>query len=220
MNKIKGLMAKDFLNLKSYTKTLLFMIVLFLVVGLTNNNLLTFVPVVLPLCFGMVGMSSFSYDNIAKSDKFVLTFPINRKDMVKSRYLYILALTVIGAIIGAILCIIMQSIKEKALVNIGDIFSISLGAFCGMMMLQTFEIPIMYKFGAEKGRIIQMIAIVLIMILISSGTALIIKISPFSLDDFLSMLQKYGLAVITLAVSIFYIISYKVSLKIYSKKEI
>ena len=89
-----------------------------------------------------------------------------------------------------------------------------------MMILQMFQIPIIYKFGAEKGRLIQMIGIVIIMIIGSSITVFFIKVSPFSLDEFLIMLEQYGLAIIGVVVVLLYLLSYKISLKIYNKKEI
>ena len=220
MNSIKGLIIKDFFNLKSYVKTIIVIMVFYIIMGFINNNLVTFVSIILPLCFGMIGISSFNYDNIAKSDKYILTFPITKRDVVKSRYLHILCLTIVGTILGFILCIIFQSIKEKMLANIIDMILISIGALCGMTLIQAFEIPIIYKYGAEKGRIIQMIVIALLMVGISSITAVIIKISPFSLDDFIYMLKTYGFLIIIAITTIFYIISYKISLKIYSKKEI
>ena len=220
MNVIKGLIIKDFFNLKSYIKILICIDIIYLVSSFLNDDLVTFVPVVFPLCFGMIGMSSFSYDSIAKSDEYILTFPTTKKDMVKARYLYILFLTIIGTIFGFMLCTIIQGIKEQTLANIGDILSISIGAFCGMTMLQIFEIPIMYKFGAEKGRIIQMISIILLMLAISGITTFTMKVLSIPLESFLNMLQKYGLVIITIIMLLIYMISYKISLNIYNKKEI
>ena len=111
-------------------------------------------------------------------------------------------------------------IKTKEGVNMENIISTSIGALFGMMILQMFQIPIIYKFGAEKGRLIQMIGIVIIMIIGSSITVFFIKVSPFSLDEFLIMLEQYGLAIIGVVVVLLYLLSYKISLKIYNKKEI
>ncbi len=109
---------------------------------------------------------------------------LNKKDIVKAKYIYIILFTLIGAIIGITLSIILQMIKTKEGVNMENIISTSIGALFGMMILQMFQIPIIYKFGAEKGRLIQMIGIVIIMIIGSSITVFFIKVSPFSLDEF------------------------------------
>ena len=219
MHIIKGLMLKDFLNLKTYVKTLVAISILYIVVSFINNDLTSFIPVIFPLLFGMMGISSFNYDNLSKSDAYISTFPVSKKDMVKARYLYILLITILGAIFGFVLCAILQLIKEGTISNMEEIASTSLGAFCGMIILQVFQIPIMYKFGAEKGRIIQMLAIVLIMVSVSGIISFAIKISPFSLESFLNMLVQYGLFIIAVGVLIVYLISYNVSIRIFNKKE-
>ena len=202
MNIIKGLIIKDLSNIKSYKMTILFLLIIFSMTSFMNDTITTFMPVFITLCFGMMATSSFNYDNLANSD------------------IYIILFTLIGAIIGITLSIILQMIKTKEGVNMENIISTSIGALFGMMILQMFQIPIIYKFGAEKGRLIQMIGIVIIMIIGSSITVFFIKVSPFSLDEFLIMLEQYGLAIIGVVVVLLYLLSYKISLKIYNKKEI
>lgn len=220
MNVIKGLILKDLMNIKSYKSTILFFIVIFAITSFANDTITTFIPVCITLCFGMMATASFSYDNLANSDRYLLTLPLTRKDMVKARYFYVIFMIVVGAIVGNILAIIFQLIKMGNLENILDCLLASLGSIFGIMVLQMFQMPIMYKFGAEKGRLIQMIAIVLLMIGISSVTAFLIKISPFSLDDFENMLKQYGLAVIGMVVVVLYFVSYRISVGIFSRKEI
>lgn len=220
MNKIKGLIIKDLRNIKSYKSTILFFIVIFAITGFFNDTAVSFIPVSITMCFGMMAMASFSYDNLANSDRYILTFPLTRKDMVKARYLYTILMTIAGAVVGNILAIGFQFVKVGNFDEILNCLLSSLGSVFGIMILQMFQMPIMYKFGAEKGRLIQMIAIILVMLGISSVTAFLIKISPFSLEDFGNMLKQYGLAVIGMIVVILYFASYKISVGIFEKREI
>lgn len=220
MNIIKGLIIKDFMNIKSYKSTMIYLVIMFLVVSILNNEVSTFLPLMITLIFGMIGISSFSYDNFSKSDKYILSFPVSKKDMVKARYIYILLMTAVGAIIGPIIATLVQGLKTNNLEGIREIVMTTAGALLGMIVLQIVQIPIMYKFGAEKGRIIQMITIIVVMGIISVITAFLIKISPYTLDEVLLMLERYGFIIITIIVFILYYISYKISCKIYAKKEI
>ena len=222
MNIIKGLILKDFQTIKSYKFTILFMMILLVIGGFLNYDIITFIPITMPLCFGMLGISSFSYDNLAKADKYLLTFPINKKDMVKARYIYILLFTLFGSLFGFICTILVQ------LVNVGNIdteillndLSITFGALCGIIFLQIFQIPIMYKFGAEKGRIIQLIMIIFLMLGVSLITTTLMKIFNISLDTFIIMLKNYLIAILGISVIILYILSFVISCKIYERKEI
>jgi len=223
MSFIKGLIVKDFQTIKSYKGAALFMIVIFIGSSFLNDGMTTVLPVFMPLCFGMLAISSFSYDNLAKADKYILTFPINKKDMVKARYIYILLITLAGSLLGFILTILIQSIKLGNIIDtevIGNNLAIIIGSLSGIMFLQVFQIPIMYKFGAEKGRIIQMIMIVALMLGISVITTVLMKFFEISLDTLIIMLKDYLITIIGIAVVLLYIFSYIISCKIYEKKEI
>ena len=89
-----------------------------------------------------------------------------------------------------------------------------------MILLQVFQIPIMYKFGAEKGKIIQMIMILAVMLGISGITVGLMKISNVSLEQLEIFLKNYGILLIGIVSVILYFISYQVSFAIYRKKEV
>ena len=36
---------------------------------------------------GMISLSTFSYDEMSKSNKYILTLPTNRKEIIKSKYI-------------------------------------------------------------------------------------------------------------------------------------
>ena len=88
MKEIIGLIIKDCMTLKSYMKTIIFMIILFSVCMYINGDITSFMPVYIPLFFGILAMSSFSYDNLSKSDKYLLTFPVSKKDVVNDKFVY------------------------------------------------------------------------------------------------------------------------------------
>ncbi len=223
MNAIKGLIVKDFQTIKSYKSTVIYMIVIFVVFAFLNNDLMSSLAIFMPLCFEMLGISSFSYDNLAKADKYVLTFPLNKKDIVKARYIYILIVTLLGAFLGFVLTLITQGIKTSNIVDkdfLGNTLAIIFGSLTAMILLQSFQIPIMYKFGAEKGRIIQMIMIVALMIGISLIVTILMTVFNVSLDSFIIMLKDYLIAILSIFVIMIYILSFVISCKIYERKEI
>ena len=198
------------------------MIVLFTIGGFLNDDIITFIPVTMPLCFEMLAMSGFSFDNLSNSDTYIRTLPVNKKDIVKARYIYILLFTLFGSLFGLICTILVQLLKTKNIgteILISDL-SITSGAFVGIMFVQIFQIPIMYKFGAEKGRIIQLVMIIVLMLGISLATTAIMKIWGISLDNLAVMLKDYLIAVLGIMVILLYILSFVISRRIYERKEI
>ena len=220
MNIFKGLITKELVFLKSYKKNLILFVILAAMSCFLNDSITSFMPVYIPLILGMIATNSFVYDSQANSERYLLSFPLNKKDIIRTKYIYILSFTVLGSILGIVFAIILQSIKDISLLNIDDIVSTGAGALFGMMILQMFQIPILIKFGYEKGKFIQMIAIVLIMMVASILLVTPIKITSLSLNEVLDMLKQYGLYIIAIVTVLFYLLSYKISYNLYKKKEL
>lgn len=218
MNIIKGLVIKDLMNIKSYKATMIYLIIIFAIISFTNNETANMFPMMITIIFGMIGISSFSYDNVSKADKYILSFA-TKKEIVKARYIYILLLSIIGAIIGVVLSIVLQLLKVGNILELEGILLTILTAVLTITVLQSVQIPIMYKFGAEKGRIVQMLFSVAIIAVASGAIVFFIKIlPPYSLDD-VKIIMQYGYVIGIIVISLLYFISYKISYKIYLKKE-
>ena len=220
MNIFKGLITKELVFLKSYKKNLILFVILAAMLCFLNDSITSFMPVYIPLILEMIATNSFVYDSQANSERYLLSFPLNKKDIIRTKYIYILSFTVLGSILGIVFAMALQSIKDISLLNIDDIVSTGAGALFGMMILQMFQIPILIKFGYEKGKFIQMIAIVLIMMAASILSVTAMKITSLSLNEVLDMLKQYGLYIIAIVTVLFYLLSYKISYNIYKKKEI
>lgn len=222
MNIIKGLIIKDLMNIKSYKTTILILIVVFSITCFMDNDtsaiLKTTFPMVITIIFAMIGISSFSYDNISKADKYILSFA-TKKEIVKARYIYILLLSIIGAIVGVMLSIILQLLKVEKMFGLDAILLTVMTAILTVLVLQSIQIPIMYKFGAEKGRIVQMLLVISLLTVVSVVIVYLIKIlPPYSLDD-IKIIMQYGYVIGIAIIAFLYFISYKISYKIYLKKE-
>ena len=219
MNVMKGLIIKDLENIKSYRTTVMFLVILMGISSFMNNNIQTYIPMFITFCAGMVAISSFNYDNIAKSDKYLRAFPVTKKDIVKARYLYVSLLTTMGTMLGIILAVVLQGIKGITLADINTIISSSLGALIGITTLQMIQLPIIYKFGVEKGMVIQMVVILILVLSLSAIAGFVVGRFSISVEEVLLIMQQYGFFIIGLLVILGYLASYNISYKIYLKNE-
>lgn len=83
---MKGLFMKDLLVLRKYARTMAVFILVYIVVF----SMLDSVDVIsgmVTLVLAMMSVATFSYDELAKWDRFGLTMPVSRKQAVASRYL-------------------------------------------------------------------------------------------------------------------------------------
>ena len=222
MNIIKGLIIKDILQLKNYKKTLIVFILIFTLTSISGTdgtgNMLA---IMLTLGFGMFSMASFNYDELNKADRYILTFPLTKRQVVLSKYILVIGSTVIGSILGTILGFIVTFAFNKQVSNIEEHILAGLGGIFGIGLIEAIQIPCVYKWGAEKGRI-QMVIVTAFVALLAGGVIFIgekinIQFTSNNIFDMLSRFLPLGFIVVIIAM---YYISYKIAYKIYEKKEI
>ena len=222
MNVIKGLITKDILQLKSYKRTLIIFIIIFTLTSISGEGGIgNILAIMLTLGFGMFSMASFNYDETNKADRYILTLPLTKKEVVLSKYILVICSTVIGSIIGMILSYIITFTITKQMPNIEEIISVGLGGILGIGLVEGIQIPCVYKWGAEKGRI-QMVIVTAIVGLLAGGIIFIGEKANIQLpaNNILNILNTFlQLIFIGLTIIIYYV-SYRVAYKIYDKKEI
>lgn len=225
MNMIKGLIKKDLYNLSSY-KTSLIIVIIFCGIAIIGTGNINLGPIIICTIIGMISLSTFSYDEISKSNKYILTLPTNRKEIIKAKYILAIGSTILGGILGIILTIIIANIMnyvrpEKLIdLNYESLITTTIGGMFGISLIQAIQIPSIYKWGAEKGRV-QMFILVFILIVLVAGVGYLIMKSSFNIDlaKIENIMQQYGLILLLALMAVMYYISYKVSNKIYNKKE-
>ena len=88
MKSIKGLIVKDLLNLNHYKFSLFVMVMIFVGIGVADAKTLNFLPIMLMTMVGMIGLSTFNYDEISKADKYLLTLPTTNRNWWQYRTIY------------------------------------------------------------------------------------------------------------------------------------
>jgi ABC-type transport system involved in multi-copper enzyme maturation permease subunit len=200
-----GLILKDLLNLKKQGKVYLILIIFYFAIGLVNENssmfasMMTMVAVLIPI-------TAMAYDERCKWDRYALTMPVSRKDMVMSKYLLGLIFMTAAFVISILLNMVFSNmpINENTLTALGNFFA-------GLTLMAVI-FPLLFKFGVEKGRILMMIVIFIPV----AAVMMISKIGiPMPAEEKLEQLI-YFLPIIGV---LLFIISIYFSLRIYRKKE-
>ena len=221
---MKGLIKKDLLNLASYKTTLLILII-FCGIGVIGSSV-NIAPLVICTIIGMISLSTFNYDEIAKSNKFILALPLTRKEVVLAKYILAITGIILGGILGIVLTLlvvnIMNIIRPNDLLSINyqSLFINALSGMFGISLIQAIQIPSIYKCGAEKGRIQMFVIIFLVIILIAGAGFLITNLGlNINTQEITNFLNKYGIIILIISMILMYTISYKISSKIFLKKD-
>ncbi len=222
---MKELIKKDLYNLASYKSSLIIM-VLFCGIAIIGTKAINFAPIIICTIVGMIALSTFSYDEISKSNKYLLTLPTNKKEIVKEKFILAIGATIFGGILGLLLTIIvinvMNYVRPENMINIDyeSLITTTIGGMWGISLIHAIQIPSIYKWGAEKGRI-QMFILFFAIIAIVVGIGFLIAKANFNIDmeilkDFIN---KFGLIFLVVLMIVMYYVSYKISYKIYKNKE-
>lgn len=208
---MNGLIKKDLLMIKSNLKMILVILFVFFIMALQGEFDISFVPAFIVV---MLFMSTFSYDEFNKWDAYAVTLPNGRKNVVMSKYVASLILT-IGTIILTILLNCLVGLINNNL-EFDKFISTMMGCVFGVILIQSIMYPFIFKYGMEKGRIglfVISFAIVGVIGLLSS----VLKINiPTNIVTFL---DNYWFIITPLISVVLLLISYKISEKIYLKKE-
>ena len=206
-----GMIKKDIFMIRNNLKTLLLAIIIYFFYTMMFDMDMSFI---LPFMIMMICISTFSYDDYNNWHSFATTLPKGKINIVKSKYITTIVLTIIATIISIICSFIISNFKTT--VNFSDAISSISGYLFAIFILVSILFPFLFKYGAEKGRIVMFIlgmGVVAVFILLKK----VINISiPTNIITFF---DSYGLIIFLVLSVIFISVSYLISKKIYLKKE-
>ena len=153
---MKGLIIKDLYQLAKYCRSFLIILVIFLAASAMNQNNWFFLFYPSLLC-GMIPVTLLAYDERSHWDRYALSLPVTRRQIVTGKY-------VIG--LGTILVSLLLSLALSAVrmgktgsFSAGDLFSLGGAIFLSASLTASVTLPFMFKMGVEKGRVIYYVVI-------------------------------------------------------------
>ena len=207
----KGLIYKDLFLLKE-AFPIAALAVLFLLFSIT----LGFTGGFLALCIMLlvfavkVVESTLIYDETDGWDSFVLTAPVSRKEIIRSKYLLQILLLAGAFLLSAVLLLLISLIPQFD----GEewLYIMLIVGFCYALVYGAVVIPVYLKFGQHTSRYVAFVI-------------LIVVAGLFGVTFGFSMFMEFAASTIPLLIGILavslaaYGASYLVSQKIYAKRE-
>ena len=197
---MKGLMWKDIYTLLKQAKFILLLMVLFACLpGYSMSAFAIFYGAMLPI-------TALAYDERSKWDELAAMMPYSVKEIVGSKY--VLGLLLVGGISAlSIAARIVIGIIKAAPFDAEGIISILILA-CLSLVLLMVDLPLMFRLGVEKGRIIY---ILLTCVGVVAGVSYIDQLMAV-LD---SMMVSTMLLIVLLVTAVGLGVSYCISARIY-----
>lgn len=205
---MKGILYKDFLVLKKQGVIILGCLLLYGIIALFGGNDSSIFSFAVVFLGTMLPVTALAYDEQAKWDKYALSMPVSRTEMVVSKYLLCL---IVFAVAG-ILNLGVELIQKKGIIDM-DAVLVSLAVLSLGILYVSVMLPLLFRFGVEKGRLM-----ILLVVFVPAGIFMLLDWAGVSVpksNTEMTVLLKI-LPVVALAALI---LSVLVSVAIYQKKE-
>ncbi|PWM74234.1 MAG: hypothetical protein DBX59_04085 [Bacillota bacterium] len=198
---MKGLLLKDFINVKTHLFYYLISVIIFIAVAVITENNYFFYGAMMFFSVSMT-MSNMNFDEHDGFEKFAVSSGIPRKKIVWGKYLFAAITLVVFAAFCAVVNLALQSGAEE--------YYAALIYLAAAIVVLDIMLPLFFRFGVERSRYMYVLALVIVMLVVAASGALI-GASALSLPLIAAIIG--AISVVATAVSIVF------SLKIIKRKE-
>lgn len=162
---MKGLLLKDFYVIKKYFRFYLILIPVFLVASFFSDDGTGFVACYPMILLAMVPMNLLAYDEGFKWDRYCAALPCSRAAQVSAKYVVMLCIFALVFVLSALVQILRIVSCSGDFAGFGFMLAVlfSLGTIS-----PAISMPIIYKFGVSKGRVVS-IAVFALLVAVSTG---------------------------------------------------
>lgn len=210
---MKGLIIKDFLNLKKNIKMMLITTFIYILFFITYDP--TFLCGLLIMIFSLQSLSTFSYDEYSNWDVFALSLPISRKELTLSKYIVFSIFPIFGALLAGILTTGISLFK--GIMPNDELLISAIACLFTAELLVFILLPFIFKYGIERGRIMMMVLSFSIFgVIVLFGkllNGLSIPDLSIKLETIFPLLPWIGIIVLLMIAYLSYQLSYRIIMK-------
>lgn len=209
---MKGLLLKDGYQTVSQMKTMYLTVAVILVVWMFSTSDSYAFPISYAAIFlGVLPVNLLGYDQNSGWVEYSLTLPVSKKVLVAEKYLVGLLCAAASVVIGGLFVVVL-SLRKGAALDGTALFFVGNGVNT-ILLMNGISLPLMYRFGLEKARMIYILTFAGFGALIAGGGVLV--------DEFQTngrFQASIGLgAALFVVVLVLYVLSWRLSVAWYGK---
>jgi len=213
-----GLVWKDVLVMRKALRTYGMLLLFYLLMVVMGMLSLSIVVVMVEVIIMILPISAFSYDEMAKWDRYAAAMPLSKREMVGARYLFVLLMMAIAAAFGFAACAVMTIVGDG---SVTEGLMTVLVALAAGLVIADFMLPLCYKLGPERARPYMYLVIFIPTLALFAGTKMgLLDRVDWSWLDRLSQGAVLGLFALLPAAALGGLgLSWLISCRIMEKKE-
>lgn len=209
---MKGLLLKDGYQTVSQMKTMYLTVAVVLVVWMFSMSDSYAFPISYAAIFlGVLPVNLLGYDQNSGWVEYSLTLPVSKKVLVAEKYLVGLLCAAASVVIGGLFVAVL-SLRKGAALDGTALFFVGNGVNT-ILLMNGISLPLMYRFGAEKARMIYILTFAGFGALIAGGGVLA---EEFQTNGRFQASIGLG-AALFVVVLVLYVLSWRLSVAWYGK---
>ncbi|MCI9443046.1 MAG: ABC-2 transporter permease [Ruminococcus sp.] len=215
---MKSLILKDLYNIGHNAKSMLLILLVFAVGLIMSSGVESYIISAGVLCSMMI-VTTFTFDDNCKWSKYALIMPVCKKDIVKAKFIVLVIFCTVGVCVGTIFGVSGGLVMRKLVMSMESIVTMLFMAFVGLIVSVIFgsmSIPLVYKFGAEKGRMLLLVSFAVPLAICFIVYEILMLFGVEITDQLVFAI----LCVSPLIALIWVYIMYRISCSIFSKQEV
>lgn len=213
MGNIINLTKMSLNNLSSIIKTILIVIIVWIGIAMINQ---AFFNMIFGMGTYLLLMQVMAYEDTYGIDNLIAELPVSKNEYVISRYVLGIIISAIFMVLSVLIYYTLNSILELNL-TLGIFVLIG---FVTSVLAMSVIIPVILKFGINKGRMVVTILTVLIVV-VPTGIMTSIWENKEFMSKIMNMVGNIGVPFILIISSLLILmISIIISLRVYKLKEI
>lgn len=215
---MKSLILKDLYNIIHNGKSMLFILVVFAFIILPISDVYEYIFVCAILCSTMI-LTTFTFDDSSNWNRYAMITPISKKDLVAGKFVVLFLFCTVGTVIGLLFGAAGGMIMNKVMPTSegwSELLFLALIALAASVVLGSMSIPLVLRFGAEKGRLLLLVSF-FVPVVICYSIYRLLSLSGIDMSDMLVFVLLCCSPVFALLWSY---IMYKISCVIFERKEL
>ncbi len=215
---MRSLILKDLYNIGHNAKSMLFMLGVLAVVLIPTSGASAYIIVSAILCSMMI-VTTFTFDDNSSWLRYAMIMPVSKKDIVVGKYIMLVIFCVIGSLFGLVVSLIAGLAMRKITFNLAGIVELlllTLVALVISLISGSMSIPLVFKFGAERARVLLVISI-LVPLAICFGIYQVFVLLGIELTDQLVLIILCGSPIIAL---FWCYVMYRICCQIFKKQDL
>ena len=197
-----GLLLKDFYNIRKQIVWYAAMIIIFCILSAVSGNI-SFAAAIGLLLTVSIPLTAIAYEEKESWQKFVIASGVSAKTAVMEKYILGIIFSAVSAL-GYLIIFIFSAGENPAWFEF-------VNPVCMQFIMLSVILPLIFKFGVEKGRTYAIVLVVVMMVLF---------VGLLSLTGELTAVSETVICLVFIAVAAAaFVVSCVISVKIYSRKE-